>query len=67
MSRGPCTFKQRDLAAAAKAMRDAGFEIARVEIDRAGKIVVVPGKPADIEPDKQGDITQWLPKKTKRE
>jgi hypothetical protein len=42
MARGPATFRQRDLMGAVKAMRMAGFEIARVEVDKSGKIVVVP-------------------------
>ena len=46
MARGSCTFKQRDVRAAVKAVRAAGVEVARVEIDKDGKIVVVPGKPA---------------------
>jgi hypothetical protein len=41
MSRRPSTFKQRDLTAAVKAMRAAGCEVARVEVDRAGRIVVI--------------------------
>ena len=46
MSRGACTFRQRDVAAAIKAARDAGVEVARVEIDRKdGKIIVIAGKP----------------------
>ena len=38
MSRGECTFRQRDVTAALKAVRDAGVEVARVEIDKEGKI-----------------------------
>ena len=45
MSRGPATFKQRDLTAAVKAMRAAGCEVARVEIGKDGKIIVVTAKP----------------------
>jgi hypothetical protein len=41
MPRAPCTFKQRDLTAAVKAVAKAGVEVARVEIDRDGKIIVV--------------------------
>jgi hypothetical protein len=47
MSRGPATFRQRDLTAAVKAMRAAGCEVARVEIGKNGTIVVVTGKGAD--------------------
>jgi hypothetical protein len=45
MSRGPATFRQRDLTAAVKAIVAAGCEVARVEIGRDGKIIVVTGKP----------------------
>jgi hypothetical protein len=44
MSRGPCTFRQRDLTAAVKAMIAAGCEVERAEIDKDGRIVVVVGK-----------------------
>lgn len=47
MSRGPCTFRQRDLTAAVKAVVAAGREVERVEVDKDGKIVVVTGKPAE--------------------
>jgi hypothetical protein len=41
MSRRPCTFKQRDVTKAVKAIVAAGVHVERVEIDQAGKIVVV--------------------------
>jgi hypothetical protein len=41
MPRGLTTFRQRDVAAAIKAARHAGLEVARVEIDKTGKIVIV--------------------------
>jgi hypothetical protein len=41
MARGKCTFRQRDLAAAMRAARDAGIEVARFEIGPDGKIAVV--------------------------
>jgi hypothetical protein len=37
----------RDLTAAVKAVRAAGVEVARVEIDRQGKIVVLVGNAAE--------------------
>ena len=43
MSKGLLTFKQTDLLRAIKASQKAGLSIARVEIDRDGKIVVVVG------------------------
>jgi hypothetical protein len=45
MSRGPATFKQRDLTRAVKAVVAAGLAVARVEVDKDGKIVIVPGTP----------------------
>ena len=45
MSRGPCTFRKRDLITAIKAVVAAGCEVVRAEIEPAsGKIVVVAGK-----------------------
>ena len=41
MSRTPATFRQRDVAAAIKAAKQAGIEVARIEIGRDGKIVLV--------------------------
>jgi hypothetical protein len=45
--RGPCRFKKTEVTRAAKAVRAAGLEIARVEVDRDGLIRVVPGKPGE--------------------
>ena len=45
MARGSCTFRQRDVTAAVKAARAAGVEVARVEVDKNGKIIVIAGKP----------------------
>jgi hypothetical protein len=45
MSRGTQTFWQADAVRAINAVRAAGEEIARIEIDREGKIVEVVGKP----------------------
>ena len=41
MARRPCTFKQRDVTRALRGAKAAGIEIQRVEIDKAGKIVLV--------------------------
>jgi hypothetical protein len=45
MSRGPATFKQRDVKAALKAAFDAGAGTARVEVDKGGRLVIVASKP----------------------
>ena len=39
MSHRPATFRQRDVTAAVKAAIAAGLDIARVEIDKTGKIM----------------------------
>jgi hypothetical protein len=51
MSRGPHTFRQRDLTRAVRAVLAAGTPVAKVEVDKAGKIVVIVG-----EPDKTGAV-----------
>jgi hypothetical protein len=43
MARGCSTFRQRDVTAAIKAAGAAGLLVARVEIDKSGKIVIVTG------------------------
>jgi hypothetical protein len=53
MARTPSIFRQRDLTRAVRAVLAAGVQVARVEIDRGGKIVIVTGSgnlldPADV-------------------
>jgi hypothetical protein len=49
MSHGPRTFKQQDMTRALLAAKKAGVPVARVEVDKDGKIVVIVGKPEDVE------------------
>jgi hypothetical protein len=42
MGSGPCTFRKRDLTTAVEAVVAAGVEIGRVEVDKAGTIVIIP-------------------------
>jgi hypothetical protein len=49
MSKKPSTFRLRDLRTAALGVRQAGISIRRVEVDRAGKIVIVTGEPEPAE------------------
>jgi hypothetical protein len=45
MARRPSTFKQSDIARAVKGVKAAGEEVAKVEIDKEGNIIVSVGKP----------------------
>ena len=47
MARGICTFRQRDVTAAVKAVVAADVAIARVELDKSGKIVIIAGRAND--------------------
>ena len=40
MSRRPSTFRQRDVAAAIKAAKAAGCEVARIKVDKDGAITI---------------------------
>jgi hypothetical protein len=50
MSRGPASFKQRDVKAAIKAAVAAGFQIGRVEVAQDGRIILIAGTGQPIEP-----------------
>ena len=43
------TFKQTDVARAVKAVIKAGCEVARVEVDKNGRIIVIAGKLAALD------------------
>jgi hypothetical protein len=58
MARGPTTFRQRDMAAAIRAARAAGCEVARVEVDRTGKIIITTVAGTAKEP--ISDLDKWL-------
>jgi hypothetical protein len=64
MSRGPTTFRQRDVTAAVRAARAAGIEVARVEVDRSGKITVIAGQPSAegqiTNSDQHNEWDDWL-------
>lgn len=51
MARSRATFRQQDVTRALRGAAAAGVNIARVEIDKAGKIVIVTG----TAPDARGD------------
>jgi hypothetical protein len=54
MARAPSTFRQQDVTRAVKAVSAAGVHIARVEIDKSGKIVIITAGPTD----RPGDMTE---------
>lgn len=41
MARAPSTFRQQDVTRAVRAVTAAGVGIARIEIDKTGKIVII--------------------------
>ena len=45
MSRGPLPFRQTDVARVIKGAVAGGLTVQRVEVDKAGKIIVVVGEP----------------------
>jgi hypothetical protein len=55
MSKGLQIFKQTDLLRAIKTFQKAGLPVARAEIDRDGKIVVVTGEANS----KEGRANEW--------
>jgi hypothetical protein len=56
--RRPCLFKERDVKRAARAVIAMGLDIGRVEIDKNGTIVVVPGKPKET-PGESEKSNEW--------
>lgn len=54
MSRGPYTFKQRDLTRAIKATRKADIEVGKIIIDREGRIVIIPKAADDV-----SGVNEW--------
>jgi hypothetical protein len=66
MSRRPAAFRQSDLTRAVKAVTAAGVGIARVEIDKAGKIIIITGETTDQPGQASGnDLDNWIAKRAK--
>jgi hypothetical protein len=66
MTRRPATFRQCDVTKAVKAVVAAGVDIARVEIDKAGKIIIITEDTTD-QPGHAGsnDLDNWIAKRAK--
>jgi hypothetical protein len=58
MARAPSTFRQQDVTRAVKAVTAAGVHIARVEIDKSGKIVIITANTTD-QPGKMREANEW--------
>jgi hypothetical protein len=58
MTRAPSTFRQQDVTRAVKAVSAAGVHIARIEIDKAGKIVIIAADAEVQDPPTQGE-NEW--------
>jgi hypothetical protein len=53
-----CTFRQRDVTRAILAVKAAGMEIARIEIDKVGKICIITVDPTD-QPGDTREANEW--------
>ncbi len=62
MARAPSTFRQRDVTKAIKAAVAAGVDVARVEIDTTGKIVIVTGKNTGLAENSVSPLDTWMAK-----
>jgi hypothetical protein len=58
MARAPSTFRQQDVTRAVKAVAAAGVHIARIEIDKSGKIVIIAAEPND-QPGDTTEANEW--------
>jgi hypothetical protein len=58
MARAPSTFRQQDVTRAVKADAAAGVHIGRVEIDKAGKIVIIAAD-ANGQPSGNTEANEW--------
>jgi hypothetical protein len=62
MTRGSAiTFRRRDVTAAIRAVKAAGHEVDRIEIDRHGKIVVIMSRTGEADQPAEGDaLDKWM-------
>ena len=58
MARAPSTFRQQDVTRAIKAVAAAGVHIARIEIDKTGKIVIIAAD-ATGRPGEMMEASEW--------
>jgi hypothetical protein len=58
MARAPSTFRQQDVTRAVKAVAAAGVHVARIEIDKAGKIVIITANLTN-QPGEMTEANEW--------
>ena len=58
MARAPSAFRQQDVTKAVKAVTAAGVHIARIEIDKTGKIVIITANATD-RADGMTEANEW--------
>jgi hypothetical protein len=58
MARAPSTFRQQDVTRAVKAVTAAGVHVGRIEIDKAGKIVIITAD-ATGRPGEMREANEW--------
>jgi len=57
MGRRVCAFRKSDIRRAVQAVLKAGIEVARIEIDKEGKIIIVSGAPTTGQ---TTELDEWL-------
>jgi hypothetical protein len=60
MARAPSTFRQQDVTKAVRAAKAAGVDIARIEIARDGRIVII--TEAEAERQVSAPLDAWMAK-----
>jgi hypothetical protein len=62
-TRGPNRFKQAEVSRCMRAVRDAGYDISRVEVAVDGKVSVVVAGAGDANQPAGNDLDNWMAKR----
>jgi hypothetical protein len=62
MTNRPAIVTQTEIKRTVKAVLDAGVEIARVEVDKDGRIIVIAGRPGEHTGVEANDLDAWIQK-----
>jgi hypothetical protein len=60
VARGACTFRQRDVTAAAKGLRAAGYEVEGVQVNKDGFRIIVAANTAAREDDLDRELAKFV-------